>query len=307
MRFTIQIGADPEVFMLGESGGGGRALVPGWQFIQDGARKGHPAKAPGSEGLSWHPDNVTTEYNFEPLPMGIGGPSKVQNPLRVFSDQLRDHWSHLAQYYVGEMAPSQRMYRKLSQGELEKWADEGVAVFGCDPEFNAWDNKMDQVEVEEGELMRYAGGHIHIGLRPEGATGAVNPELARTVVKFLDCLAGLGLVQESETSVEEEAARRVFYGKAGAMRLKEYGVEWRVPSNSWLFTRRLGTSLYQNIGYAIECATIFPTCEEVLDATGVQEADIRMAIDTHNPDLAAVLFTKLTQGYLWRHIQNARE
>ena len=130
-------------------------------------------------------------------------------------------------------------------GELKRALPEGVSVstlasafyspeeldspqareFGCDPDINAWERKQNTFKKLTGEFkrLRSAGGHVHIGI----------PNLEITekfeLIKCMDMFIGLqALILDTDTQ------RKMLYGKAGAMRIKPYGVEWRVPSNFWI-------------------------------------------------------------------------
>ena len=73
--------------------------------------------------------------------------------------------------------------------------------FGCDPDYNIYTLKQNVVD-----------------------TKLLHAENIRT-----DFFIGLPL-----TIVERESQRKSFYGKAGSFREKEYGIEYRTPSNIWL-------------------------------------------------------------------------
>lgn len=97
--------------------------------------------------------------------------------------------------------------------------------FGCDPDFNAWKRGLNKFKNLTGKfkMLRSAGGHVHIGI----------PDLEVSekfeLIKCMDAFIGLQAVM-----LDKDTQRKMLYGKAGAMRIKPYGVEWRVPSNFWI-------------------------------------------------------------------------
>lgn len=93
-------------------------------------------------------------------------------------------------------------------------------TFGCDPDFNAWSGKINESPQRETTL-RTMGCHIHIGYD--------NPKIEHNIkiVKLLDIT--LGALSISKDSQKE---RMFLYGKPGAFRPKDYGVEYRfLPSS----------------------------------------------------------------------------
>lgn len=72
--------------------------------------------------------------------------------------------------------------------------------------------------------MRYAGGHIHLSYNH-----AVVPHFV--AARFLDLYLTLPWIDW-----DHQPRRRATYGKAGLYRPKQYGIEYRTPSNWWLWT-----------------------------------------------------------------------
>lgn len=102
--------------------------------------------------------------------------------------------------------------------------DVEATIFGCDPDLNIFTGKekIPPVGVEAANL-RTAGGHIHISYTFH------NEETYYKVAQVLACMLGLGA-----TIMGDSAIRRKLYGQAGSVRMKDYGVEVRSPSNVWL-------------------------------------------------------------------------
>jgi len=96
--------------------------------------------------------------------------------------------------------------------------------FGCSPTETAYKDKRKRVTGMR-EKFRAGGGHIHIG-------STLVKENQPKMVQLLDIVVGNTLVLIDRNP--DNATRRKNYGRAGEYRPKEYGLEYRVPSNFWL-------------------------------------------------------------------------
>ena len=108
-----------------------------------------------------------------------------------------------------------------------------ACVFGCDPDYNAWSMDENNTPYTEDQTFRSCGAHIHVGTTGEDANAfLLNFNGKMEMIRTMDCLHGvLSTILDSS---KEATDRRRLYGKAGAHRCKEYGVEYRVLSNYWL-------------------------------------------------------------------------
>lgn len=116
-----------------------------------------------------------------------------------------------------------------SMAELEKFHKDAF-VFGCDPDFNALNGTMNAKPQARNPGLRTAGAHVHIGysdLRPV--------TMQDQQVLGVMCDYFLGLPSLLLDSGEDAMRRRELYGKAGAVRFKPYGIEYRTLSNFWVF------------------------------------------------------------------------
>lgn len=107
-------------------------------------------------------------------------------------------------------------------------------TMGCDPDFNAWTGEQNpKPKARKG--LRSFGGHIHI----EGGD--------EQTIKACDMTLGMWSVL-----VDNDRERRKLYGKAGAHRMKPYGVEYRVLSNFWCGDEQLIRQAYRLVRKAQE-------------------------------------------------------
>lgn len=101
---------------------------------------------------------------------------------------------------------------------------------GCDPDYNAWTGRQNEMpDSVTFPTTRFAGGHIHTSWTKGQKIEGVHVKDAFVAAKQLDAYVGIFCAMW-----DSDSRRRVQYGKAGACRVKPYGVEYRVPSNKWL-------------------------------------------------------------------------
>src|SRR3546814_5830384 len=88
--------------------------------------------------------------------------------------------------------------------------------------------------ASQNPLMRCAGGHLHVGWTEGESLGSIQHVMnCSDLVKQLDWYVGLWSLGKDKDKV-----RRSLYGKAGACRIKPYGVEYRVLSNFWIKNKK---------------------------------------------------------------------
>jgi hypothetical protein len=120
---------------------------------------------------------------------------------------------------------------EYTREELESF-DQTAFVFGCNPDYNIRNGRRNRMpRARQG--LRTAGAHVHFGWEHID-NGVIHdlPEMQRRVGTMCDYLLGLESVL-----IDPDTRRRQLYGKAGAVRLKEYGVEYRSLSNFWIFNQ----------------------------------------------------------------------
>ena len=90
----------------------------------------------------------------------------------------------------------------------------------CDPDYNAWTEDINPKPSGEKTNLRSAGCHIHIGYDNP------NVETSLQLIKLFDVYLGLASVV-----IDPDNKRRQLYGKAGAFRVQDWGVEYRTLSS----------------------------------------------------------------------------
>jgi len=215
------IGTDLEVFAKNKQGNH-IALCGkiGGTKEQPKQLKGYPA------GFMVQEDNVSLEFNIPPC-----------------TD--RPHFVH----YVGIMREEVKkiltgMALELSTNasmsfDTQELTHPNALVFGCEPDYDAWSMKENRKPVAEDKNLRTCGGHVHVGTNVDMVKG----------IRHMDLFLGVPsvIIDDSPSSV----ARRTLYGKAGAMRPKPYGFEYRVLSNFWMFNDELVKWVYNQTDKAM--------------------------------------------------------
>jgi hypothetical protein len=160
-------------------------------------------------------------------------------------------------------------------------------TLGCEPDFNVWTLDKNP-RPKPPPAMRTAAGHVHVSWGPD-----VTPDLQVLVGRALDLFLGVPSIL-----VTEPNNRRNLYGKAGAVRYKTYGIEYRTLDNFWIKSAALSRSVFRNVGECIDMLRMSREFERYLTLDGDV---IQTAINTHNQELAAELVDK----YQISRFQNA--
>lgn len=100
-------------------------------------------------------------------------------------------------------------------------------VFGCDPDFNALTGEINPKPTATNAGLRTAGAHVHIGFTDDVEVSMMNQQIAGVLCDYFMGLPSIIL--------DPDTRRRELYGKAGSVRFKPYGIEYRTLSNFWLF------------------------------------------------------------------------
>lgn len=116
--------------------------------------------------------------------------------------------------------------------DIKELVHPNALEFGCEPDYNAWTRKENMKPKAKDANLRTCGGHIHVGTDLNMTEG----------IRNMDLFLGVPSVLLDDTPSSN--ARRELYGKAGAMRPKPYGFEYRVLSNFWMFNSRLVSWVY---------------------------------------------------------------
>lgn len=225
--FTV--GCDPELFLVEEGKGvSAYGMVPG--------TKEAPYKT--SHGAI-QVDGMALEFNTEPVAL----PNFElfnQNIVRTIDDLLKE-----ARKTGFKGAFSKDPVMVFDKEYMDSQPDD-AKVLGCDPDWNAYTLELNP--TPDGNVdFRGAGGHIHLGWGSDIPTdNAEHLQICADIVKTLDATVGIFL-----TYIDRDPRRREMYGKAGAFRPKSYGVEYRSPSNAWIWTKSRRKMVHKLVQYAV--------------------------------------------------------
>lgn len=210
----ITIGSDPE--MLGFVVETGRI---GSFAGRLGADKWHKKEV--SEDVRIQEDNVLIEYDINPHETFEGFDLNMQRGIDACYKLAKDLGMSLAEGVCSHVFTAEEL----------KSFHESAFVFGCEPDYNALTGMRNPKPAAADAGLRTAGGHIHIGY---DKVASVNGENQKVLGVMCDYFLGL-----PSLLMDNDDRRRELYGKAGACRFKDYGIEYRTLSNFWTFQPRL--------------------------------------------------------------------
>jgi len=222
---NFKIGCDPEIFLLDAHD----ALVAACGRIGGTKEFPRPLVELG-DGFAIQEDNVAIEFNIPPAEQRAEWVASVHRAMNGISAEVAQQGLHFSK-------DSAALFPK---SEL---AHPAALEFGCDPDFNAWDDgEMNPKPKADDETLRSCGGHIHIGL---GRTP--NKKDALNIIKLMDLHASVPAVL-----MDRGWLRKKLYGKPGAFRPKFYGLEYRSLSNFWVFSEELTGWAYDVTAKALD-------------------------------------------------------
>lgn len=211
----FKFGADPELFIQNAETG---EFVSAGGIIPGTKTEPHVVKYGAIQQ-----DGVAAEFNIDPV-------DNFEDFERNIKSVIKSLQSYLPKGYRLVGTPAAVFTEKVwnNTAEYDK-------ILGCSPDMNAWTGDVNPPPPMDGPLerTRCAGGHIHIGWTEDADPQDLGHlKNANELVQQLDYYLGAWSLQ-----VDQDPVRRQLYGKAGACRVKPYGVEYRVLSNFWLQTR----------------------------------------------------------------------
>lgn len=210
MSKTILIASDPEFFLQNEKG----------TIISAAGKLGcsKKNKLDMGNGVRIQEDNVLIEFDTDPHQLFKDFDANV---VRAFEacDKVAGK--------LGLQLNLDKCSHIFTPAEYDKFPESG-REFGCNPDYNALTGATNPKPKAADPGLRTAGGHIHIGYEHLGTMSADNQKILAVMCDYM-----LGL---ESLLLDNDDMRRELYGKAGATRFKDYGIEYRTLSNFWLRT-----------------------------------------------------------------------
>lgn len=216
----ILVGADPELFVMNNK----EALVNAHGMVKGTKRDPQPV-----EFGAVQVDGMALEFNIVPA----RNKEEFLHNIQAVRNTLQEMIG-VNDYSLIE-APSVRFPRHIMESATRE-----ALELGCEPDFNAWMMGDVNPSPNPNTNLRTGAGHVHIGWT-EGMERDFIPHQMDCIdlVKQLDCSLGIHSILW-----DDDGERRKLYGNAGAYRVKPYGVEYRVLSNSWLRDPKLIEHVY---------------------------------------------------------------
>jgi len=264
----ITLGSDPEIFLTKQDG------TP-WGALTTGCTGTKEAPAPTDYG-ALQVDGLALEYNTNPV-------DNVEDWVDLHKAAL-EHISDVAGGADLIIDSSSRLdFTTYIDGN---GATEDELMFGCDPDFNADTMAENTMPDNDGSIkFRTTGGHVHIGLENWGelcgGDEKITHMMASKIVFICDAILGLRSVL-----TDDGVARKELYGKAGAYRVKPYGIEYRTLSNFWVFDEVEMRFIFDALNNIFASEAEF---NRVAEFAEVNRAEIVQAINTNDKDLAIAL------------------
>ena len=200
----MRLGADPEVFLIKDNN-----FVSAIEKI--GGTKHHPLQIESMpKGFTLQEDNVALEFGIPPAKSATMFVKYIQSVMKQGLSKVPEH------------SFSKMSCVKFPAKELEHPL---AHQFGCEPDYNAWTGEVNPRPFSPDPAIRSAGGHVHL------ETDADACKMGQALDLFLGIPSILMDIEGNQ--------RRALYGKAGAIRFKPYGLEYRVLSNFWIFKPKL--------------------------------------------------------------------
>jgi len=214
MNQTVLIGADPETFIQQIDASRRQwNVLPAFGLFGGTKQRPVPMKDM-PEGFCYLEDNAALEFNIPPQKTAADFVETVGAARRYLRDMVLP--KHNADF----------MSNNRIELTVDHLKDPRSQTVGCEPDHDAYANNGAQRPAFEGKDLgneRYAGGHIHLSYNFDAIPAFV-------AARFLDLYLTLPWLE-----YDRQGARRPLYGKAGLFRPKKYGLEYRTPSNWWVW------------------------------------------------------------------------
>lgn len=234
---TTLIGADPELFAFE-----GSTAISVHNLLK--GTKANPFPVPRG---AVQVDGVAAEFNIEPTANKEIFLSRISG--------VKEKMERMIQ----KKNPNIHLVAKPSVTFMKDYWDSVPLLnkeLGCDPDFNAYTGKEnprpDPTKLPDPTL-RTGSGHIHIGWRDPSIPFKNEDEKDS---HFLDCRVFTmildGLILKYVGRWDSDKTRQSLYGRPGAFRPKNYGLEYRVLSNSWVDKPEIAGWLFDTVKFASE-------------------------------------------------------
>jgi hypothetical protein len=219
---SVKLGSDPEIFVFNPLENRFETAIG----LTRGSKE-YPEPIT-DEGHCIQVDGVALEFN---IPACSTKEEYVKN-INFVKSYLQETILTPKGWELSKMATADFTDKQLNCKQAQE--------IGCDPDINAWSLVFNDPQGYKNN-MRAVGGHIHVGYN--------NPQedVSLNITKAMDIFLGVPSVL-----LDPDTRRRELYGKAGAMRFKPFGMEYRVLSNFWIMDDTLIKWVFNNTLKALD-------------------------------------------------------
>lgn len=250
---TLLIGADPELFIRHSKTKMPMSIIGRLGGTKNEARwisKGHGVLE----------DNCAAEFNIPPAKECAAFIKSIRHCISFIGQEAEKHGAEVFDAASVEMP-------------VEELENPAAWEFGCEPDYNAYTGDKNLKPSADNPTLRSAGGHVHVGFKKNPTEAEQN-----NVGRWMDMYVGL-----CSTVLDPDKKRKLLYGKAGAIRYKPYGVEYRTPSNFWIWDDKLISLVFNNTKLAVNMASksvLVPESDLCMHIQHViNTADVKGALD----------------------------
>lgn len=258
------LGADPELFLMKN---GTPWSIEGLL----GGTKENPKPIPGlPEGFAVQEDNVAAEFNIPPCNTAEEFNRNIAVVLKYLQKVAKKHGLELC-------------YNPDLDFPIEQVSTPHTLRMGCDPDFSVWTMQVNPRPIAPLQ-MRTAAGHVHISWK-----GDVSVETQTLVGRACDVFLGIPQVFATEKN-----RRRSLYGKAGCIRPKDWGIEYRTLDCSWVRDFKTRKQVFNNV-----CQMFFRINEDnnLINVINSWGDEIQNAINEHDKDMALKIMSAFDVPY----------
>ena len=218
-------GCDPEGFVFK-----GKTPVPACEFIPGTKAKPHPV-----EYGAVQVDGMAAEFNIDP----VDNYKDWEHHITAVIKQLK---SFLPSGYTLKFVPSVTFDPNVFDAAPNFYKE-----LGCQPDYDVYSGNANPPPTPENPYVRCAGGHLHVGwTKGEDLCDIQHILNCQDLGKQFDWFLGGWSVNK-----DKDVVRRALYGKMGACRYKDYGLEYRVLSNFWVVNKELRFEIWNRMNHAI--------------------------------------------------------
>lgn len=219
------IGSDPEMFVKRGDTIASAAGVLGCSKDQ---------KLALSARVRLQEDNVLAEFDINPCSSFDEFNASMQEGIDLAKAELAKYGLDVAEGVTSHI---------YTPEELASF-DKSAFVFGCTPDFNALSMRQNASPKSNNPGLRTAGGHIHIGFDQRMRVTRDLQSDAGLLCDYYHSLPSLFM--------DNDTRRKELYGKAGAIRMKDYGIEYRSLSAFWIAQENLRRFIYDQTAKVVE-------------------------------------------------------